>query len=301
MDTRLLQTFTALARTESFTAAAAELRLAQSTVTVQIRALEKALGTRLFDRLARGALLTEAGARLLGVAEEVLAAEARLFEAATEDGPVSGRVVVGAGETLCSAHLPRVIAALRGSHPGVEVHLEPCGTVGAVEGLRAGRLDCALLLEEQADFSGITAERVAGQSLALLCAADHPLAGREQPAEWHELARESFFLHEQGCSYSDWLAERLRAVPGARPRLTRFGSIEAARSCVAAGLGLTVLPHANVAEALGEGRLAAVRGPALPHVSVHLAHHRRRRPSRAARAVAAQVVRHFREAGEDAD
>ncbi|MBO8195949.1 LysR family transcriptional regulator, partial [Streptomyces oryzae] len=295
MDTRLLETFLALARTESFTGAAAELQLAQSTVTVQIRALEKALGTRLFDRVARGALLTDAGRRLLTSAEEVLEAESRLFAAANEDGPVRGTVKLGAGETLCSAHLPSVIAALRETHPEVAVHLEPCGTTGAVEGLRAGRLDCALLLEEQADFPGITAERVTGQTLVLLCALDHPLAGRERPVTWRELARESFFLHEQGCSYSDWLADRLQAVPDARPRLTRFGSIEATRSCVAAGLGLTVLPHANVAASLRDGQLAAVRGPALPDVSVHLAHNGRRRPSRAAQAVAAQVVRHFQE------
>jgi DNA-binding transcriptional LysR family regulator len=151
----------------------------------------------------------------------------------------------------------------------------------------------ALLLEERVEASDITAERIAGQPLVLLCAPDHPLAGREEPTTFHELAQESFFLHEQGCSYSDWLVERLQAVPGARPRLTRFGSIEAARSCVAAGLGLTLLPHANVAEPLRDGRLATVPGPPLPDVSVQLARHRRRQPSRAARAVAAQVVRHF--------
>ncbi|MFE5137657.1 LysR family transcriptional regulator [Streptomyces fagopyri] len=293
MDTRLLQTFTALARAGSFTGAAGELQLAQSTVTVQIRTLEKALGTQLFDRLARGALLTEAGRRLLTLAEDVLEAESRLFAAATEDGPVAGTVVVGAGETLCSAHLPDVIVALRGLHPDVEVRLEPCGTTDAVEGLRAGRLDCALLLEEHVAFPDVTAERIAGQPLVLLCAPGHHLAGREQPVTWRELAREDFFLHEQGCSYSDRLAQHLRAVPGAQPRLTRFGSIEATRSCVEAGLGLTVFPHANVAGSLRAGRLTAVRGPSLPDVSVQLARHSRRRPSRAARAVAAQVVRHF--------
>ncbi|GAA0465331.1 LysR family transcriptional regulator [Streptomyces olivaceiscleroticus] len=294
MDTRLLQTFTALARTGSFTGAAAELLLAQSTVTAQIKVLEKALGTRLFDRLARGAVLTDAGRRLLTSAEEVLEAESRLLAAAAEDGPIAGTVVVGAGETLCSAHLPGVIAALRSRHPDVEVHLQPCSTASAVEGLRAGRLDCALLLEDRVDHPELTAECIAGQPLVLLCAPDHPLAGRERPVTWLELAQESFFLHEQGCSYSDWLAQRLLAVAGAQPRLTRFGSIEAARSCVAAGLGLTVLPRANVAEALRDGRLTAVHGPSLPDVSVHLARHRRRHPSRAARTVAAEVVRHFR-------
>ncbi|UNS97060.1 LysR family transcriptional regulator [Streptomyces tubbatahanensis] len=296
METRLLETFGALARTGSFTGAATELRLAQSTVTAQIKALEKELGTRLFDRLPRGALLTEAGRRLLTLAEEVREAEVRLLAAAHEDGPVAGTVVVGAAETLCAAHLPAVISTLRSRHPDVEVHLQPCATAAAVTGLRAGHLDCALLLEEQADFPDVTAERVADQPLVLLCAPEHPLAGLREPATWQELARESFFLHEQGCSYSDWLAQRLRAVAGTRPRITRFGSIEAARSCVAAGLGLTVLPRANVTRSLHEGRLAVVRGPVLPDISVHLARHRRRHPSRAARAVTAQVVRHFRTA-----
>ncbi|MGO4750338.1 LysR family transcriptional regulator, partial [Streptomyces sp. 2MCAF27] len=65
MDTRLLRTFVSLARTGSFTAAATELHLAQSTVTVQIRSLERELGTRLFDRLPAGTTPTPSGRRLL--------------------------------------------------------------------------------------------------------------------------------------------------------------------------------------------------------------------------------------------
>ncbi|MFJ6651048.1 LysR family transcriptional regulator [Streptomyces sp. NPDC091290] len=293
METRLLRTFTALARTGNFTATAAELQLAQSTVTVQIRALERALGTRLFDRLAKGALLTSTGQRLLTLAEDVLWAESQLYAGATEDGLVAGTVTVGASETLCSAHLPGVIAALRSLHPDVDVHLQPASTTVAVEALRAGRLDIALLLEDQVDFLDIIAEPIAHLPLVLLCSPDHPLAGQDRPVTWRQLAQESFFLHEQGCSYSDRLATRLQEVPGIRPRMTRFGSIEAARSCAAAGLGLTVLPRANAAEALHCGRLTTVPGPTIPDVSVHLARHRRRQPSRAAHAVAAQVTHHF--------
>ncbi|MER6847433.1 LysR family transcriptional regulator [Streptomyces flaveolus] len=293
MDTRLLQTFTTLARTGSFTGAATELRLSQSTVTVQIKSLEKALGARLFDRMPRGALLTDAGRRLVPLAEDVLDAQSRLLTAADGEGPVKGTVTVGAGETLCSAHLPQVIASLRRSHPRVEVHLRACGTDGAVDGLRAGVLDCALLLEEEVDHPDVIAERVAGQPLVLLAAPHHPLAGREAPVSWPELAEADFFLHEQGCSYSDRLADRLRAVAGARPRLTRFGSIEAVRSCVAAGLGLTVLPWANAAPSLRDGTLAAVPGPALPDVSVLLARHRRRGPTAATDTVTSRLRQHF--------
>lgn len=298
MDTRLLRTFTTLARTGNFTATAAELHLAQSTVTVHIRTLEKDLGARLFDRLPRGAKLTDAGRHLINDAEAVLDAEARLRASATAigsgSGPVSGRVVVGAGETLCSARLPGVVAALLRSHPGIDVHLHPTGTAEAVDGLRSGRLDLVLLLEEQADYADLAAERIAAEPLVLVAAPDHPLAGQDGArAGWRELAQEHFFLHEQGCSYSDHLARELLAVPGGRPRMTRFGSIEAARSCVAAGLGLTVMPRVTVKSALRDGRLAEVAGPRIPDVPVHLVRLSRRWLSPAVRAVAEELKQHF--------
>ncbi|MEU6348170.1 LysR family transcriptional regulator [Streptomyces sp. NPDC047072] len=295
MDTRLLHTFTALARTGSFTATAAELHLAQSTVTVHIRTLEKELGARLFDRLPTGALLTEHGRGLLERAEDVLDAVARLkaMKAMNADGDEEARgpVTIGAPESLCSTRVPGVIAALRTSHPGVEVRLYAAGTAECVEGLRSGRLDLALLLEEDADFPDVTTEPVTTEPLALVCAPGHPLATREGTVTWADLAAESFFLLEQGCSYSDRLERRLLAVPDARPRLTRFGSVDAARSCVAAGLGLTLLPLTTVEDHLRQGRLVRVDGPRLADVPVRLARHRRRWTGPAARAFAQEFTR----------
>ncbi|WP_395570592.1 LysR family transcriptional regulator [Streptomyces sp. BK79] len=291
MDTRLLRTFTVLARTGGFTAAAAELHLAQSTVTVHIRTLERDLGVRLFDRLPGGALLTDSGRRLLERAEEVLDAVERLRAGSEERGAVRGRVVVGSPESLCASRLPGVVAALRASHPEVDVHLYAAGTEECVAGLRSGRLDLALLLEEETDFPDVTAEPVGREPLALVCAPGHHLAARERAADWPELAAESFFLLEEGCSYSDALARRLLDVPDGRPRLTRFGSVDAARNCVAAGLGLTLLPLTTVAEHLRQGRLVEVDGPAFPDAPVRLARHRRRWTAPAAREVARALAR----------
>ncbi len=294
MDTRLLRTFTVLARTGSFTAAAAELHLAQSTVTVQVRSLERELGTRLFDRLPTGTLLTGTGRRLLERAEEVLDAEARLRGAAAAvsgDGTVEGEVSVGAGESLCAARLPGVIASLRRTHPRIDVSLRPVDSAAAVAGLRAGQLDLALLLEPEVAYADLVARLIAREPLVYLAAPDHPLAGRA--AGWAELARESFFVHEEGCSYSDRLVRTLLTLPGPRPRLTRFGSIEAARSCVAAGLGLTLLPRATVERQLRDGSLCVVDGPGIPPVPVHLTRHRRRWTAPATGVVAAELIRMF--------
>ncbi|WDT59549.1 LysR family transcriptional regulator [Streptomyces sp. G7(2002)] len=299
MDTRLLRTFVTLARAGSFTAAARDLHLAQSTVTVQIRTLEKELGTPLFDRMPSGTVPTRAGQRLLEEAEDVLDAVARLRTTAAvaagqcdiEGGTAEGQVVVGAGDSLCSARLPGVIAALRRAHPQLEVQLHAVSTAEAVDGLRTGRLDLALMLEPEVAENDLLARRIASEPLAYVAAPGHPLAGRA--AGWDELAQECFFVHEEGCSYSDRLVRTLLGLPGARPRITRFGSIDAARSCVAAGLGLTLLPRVTVERHLREGRLTMVEGPEAPPVPVQLVRHRRRWFAPGARIVAEEMTRTF--------
>jgi DNA-binding transcriptional LysR family regulator len=297
MDTRLLRTFATVARTENLTAAAERLHLVQSTVTAQVQALEKELGLRLFDRMARGVVLTGAGREVLAQAEAVLEAESRLRTVATSaggaGGPVTGRVVLAAAETLVSARLPGVIAALRRSHPSVEVDLRTMGTAAAVSALRSGELDLALLLEDEAAFRDIECAPLAREPLVLVCSPEHPAAARSDTG-WAELAREDYFLHEQGCSYSDRFIERLLAAAhGAPLRITRFGSLEAARSCMAAGLGLSLLARANVAEALAAGRLTQVPGSQFPDITVQLARHRRRWLSPAAAALTAELPHHF--------
>lgn len=300
MDTRLLRTFATVARTGNLTAAAEHLHLVQSTVTAQVQALEKELGLRLLDRLPRGVVLTGAGREVLAQAEAVLEAESRLRAVAASaggaGGRVTGRVVLAAGETLVSARLPGVIAALRRSHPGIEVDLRTMGTATAVAALRTGELDLALLLEDEAAFRDVACTPLAREPLVLVCSPDHPAArgAAGSPAGWADLAREDYFLHEQGCSYSDRFIERLlTAAEGAPPRITRFGSLEAARSCVAAGLGLSLLAHANVSDALAAGRLAQVPGPHFPDVTVQLARHRRRWLSPAASALTTELPHHF--------
>ncbi|WP_031517902.1 LysR family transcriptional regulator [Streptomyces sp. NRRL F-5123] len=296
MDTRLLRTFATVARTENLTAAAEHLHLVQSTVTAQVQSLEKDLGLRLFDRLPRGVVLTGAGREVLTQAQAVLEAESQLRAVAASaggaGGQVTGRVVLSAGETLVSARLPGVIAALRRSHPGIEVDLRTTGTATAVAALRTGELDLALLLEDEAAFRDIECTPLAREPLVLVCSPDHPVA--HSATGWAELAREDYFLHEQGCSYSDRFIEQLlTAAKGAPPRITRFGSLEAARSCVAAGLGLSLLARANVTDALAAGRLTQVTGPQFPDVTVQLARHRRRRLSPAAAALTAELPHHF--------
>ncbi|MBW4719045.1 LysR family transcriptional regulator [Saccharothrix obliqua] len=266
MDTRLLRTLLVLARTGSFTATAAQLHLVQSTVTSQVKALERHLGARLFDRLPSGARLTEAGRRAVEHAREVLAAEQRLRDAVRGSTAVEGDVRVGAPESVCAYRLPQRIANVALRWPGITVHLSPVGTRDAVAGVRSGALDLALVLEDALLAPGLAVDVVGVEPIELVAAPGVAVDER-------------YFLLEEGCSYTDRFVRELTATP----TITRFGSIEAVRSCVVAGLGWTVLPRVAVAEQLDAGALHRVRE--LPDSTLFLVTDPRRTPSAAVRAV----------------
>lgn len=182
MNLRQLDYLLAVARTGSFTAAAAALGVAQPTLTKSIRGLEQELGTSLFERLPRGVVPTEAGAVLLRHAERVaLQVKDAGEEVAALSGGESGTVSVGAGPAWLRRHLPRAVARLVTRHPAVKVHVMGGFDDMLLKALRSGEVDfvvAELPSPEMAGDLAITA--LTGDRLGACCRADHPLAGRKR-------------------------------------------------------------------------------------------------------------------------
>lgn len=261
MDTRLLRTFVSLHDTGSFTATAQDLAFAQSTVSAHIQSLEQRLGVRLFDRLPTRVVLTAHGRRLLPLARQMLdlAAEAERI-ADPADGHCAVRLV--APGTLCGHRLPQVAMFLRQHHPQVQLSVAAAGTTAALDALGNGSADLALVFECELTNAGIGGERIGTERLAVICAPDHPLVGRR--VSWQRLAEHEFLLLEEGCSYGDVVARRLGMAASGRAKVSRFGSVDAIRACVAADLGLSVLPRVAVEESIRAGKLATIDTPGLP-------------------------------------
>ncbi|CAA9478076.1 MAG: hypothetical protein AVDCRST_MAG12-1326 [uncultured Rubrobacteraceae bacterium] len=99
----------------------------QSAVTAQVKSLEDELGVRLFDRLPRRVVLTDAGEDLLGYAVRMLdlSEEARAAVSRDAGDEIGGTLDVGASETLCVYRLPGVFGAFRSRFPGVDLQFHP--------------------------------------------------------------------------------------------------------------------------------------------------------------------------------
>lgn len=132
MDLDKLRVFHEAARLGSFTKAAEALFLAQPSVSIHVRDLERSLGVPLFERLGRGVRLTEPGELLYDYAKRIFALEADAGDAlAAFRGAETGTVAVGASSTPGVYLLPPLLARFRTEHPGVklELHISDTGDV----------------------------------------------------------------------------------------------------------------------------------------------------------------------------
>src|ERR1700689_4821376 len=119
MDTRELAAFCAVVERRSFSQAAERLGVTQPAVSLQIRALEKRLGTQLFDRSGRRVEPTEAGMRLYRGAQRILALEAQVVGEVTDAGgdTLSGRFEIGASTGPGGIVLAQLLCEFQASHP----------------------------------------------------------------------------------------------------------------------------------------------------------------------------------------
>lgn len=258
MEHRQLRTFKVLARTLSFTRAAAELGYVQSNVTAQVRALERELGVPLFDRLGRRVVLTDAGRVLLRYAERLLDLSEEAREAVTGDGEPAGMLVVGASPSLSAYRLPRLLRSFGSRFPRVKLSFRPTPHAELGGRVADGSLDVAFLLEGPVKSASLRAEVLAEEPLVVLAPPDHPLASSAQvsPAD---LAGEPILLTEPGCNYR-LMFERELEEAGVEPAAAlEFDGVEAVKQCVVAGMGVAMLPAVTVEAELERGELAALR------------------------------------------
>ena len=274
MEHRQLKIFAVVARTLSFTRAARELGYVQSNVTAQVKALERELAVPLFDRLGRRVVLTDAGGVLLRYAEKILDLSEEAREAVAGDGEPEGRLVVGAAPSLGAYRLPRLLRRFASEFPRVRLAFRPTPHPELEGRVADGSLDVAFLLERPVRSASLEAEKLSDEPLLVLAPPDHSLvvSARVAPAD---LRGERVLLTEPGCNYR-LVFERELAKARAEPAAAlEFDGVEAVKQCVAAGMGVAMLPAVAVDAGLERGALMALRwAGGAPTIPVQMVRHK---------------------------
>ncbi|WP_207485533.1 LysR family transcriptional regulator [Arenibaculum pallidiluteum] len=252
MQLRHLKTFMAVASTLNVTRAAEQVHLAQSSVTDQIQALEADLGTALFDRSRRRLQLTEPGQRLLEYAGDLLARAEEARAAVADAARLStGRLTIGALETLCANWLPPVLATYQAEHSAVRLQLKVAGSGELRSAVRSGVIDVCFTFGAGPFEEELQHELVAEEGLVIIAPPRHRLAGREM-IQAEDLAGEPFLVTEMGCVYRQIFESAFPAGQPGRPRLAgEFSSIAAIRRLVESGVGYALVPRIVAAETGG--------------------------------------------------
>ncbi|WP_074247064.1 LysR family transcriptional regulator NmoR [Pseudomonas aeruginosa] len=245
MDLSSLEIFRAVAHEASVTRAAQQLQRAQSNVTTRIRQLEEDLGVELFLRDGKRMSLTERGSEFLAYAEQLLALadEARQSMHPAEPG---GRLRLGSMESTAASRLPALLASYHKACPRVALEVSTGTSRALFDGVRARRLDCALVAAGpgwagELDGSGLRGEPLFREELLMILPAEHPPVHDVAEVRLRTLAG-----FARGCTYRQ-LAEDSLGTP---LMVQEVGSYHAILACVAAGACVGVLPR-SVLQLLG--------------------------------------------------
>jgi DNA-binding transcriptional LysR family regulator len=177
VELRRLRYFVAVAEELHFRRAAARLHLAQPALSQQVRKLELELGVELLHRNKRSVNLTQAGVVFLDEARRVLRYADEAARTARDAGTgAAGRLRVGHLADSVPAALPRAIASFATRHPAVEVCPETALARRAIEDVRSGRLDVAVVALP-APTTGLRVVRVGTEGTVAALSRRHALSG----------------------------------------------------------------------------------------------------------------------------
>jgi LysR family transcriptional regulator, cell division regulator len=236
-----LVTFSAVARNGGITRAAEELNTVQSNITQRVKALEAEIGTALFERHSRGMTLTGAGRRLFPYAQRMAALSREAVLAARDDGEPKGPLAIGSMETTAAVRLPTLFGEFHRRFPKVTLTLKTATTADLVAGVLDGTLDGAFVAApiEHGDLISTVAFH---EELVLVTPRRFVslAALRAGTAESGPTA----LVFRSGCTYRQRLEQLLTDLGWPSAARFELGTLDGMIGCVAAGVGVSVLPRA---------------------------------------------------------
>jgi len=249
MEISALRIFKAVAEEGGVTAAAGKINCVQSNITVRIRKLENELGVMLFHRLPRGMVLTSSGRELLLRADKILGLVEETARAVRNDGNPRGPLSLGAYESSTVVWLPALLARFHAEFPEVGLSLQSCEEEVLLRGVLDYSFDGVFLTPLFKDQNLVQVPAFTEEMVLITS------PGIESPERIETPTR---IVFPKPCAYRDRLKKWFEQAGRRTVRTLELGSINGIIGCVAAGMGISLIP-----------RLAAERAARAGELSIH--------------------------------
>jgi DNA-binding transcriptional LysR family regulator len=234
-----LEIFKAVAEQGGITKAAARLHRVQSNVTTRVKQLEDRLGTKLFLRQKGRLRLSSEGQVLLDYADRLLLLSAEA-EAALQNRKPVGTLRLGALESTAATRLPPILSRYHGLFPDVRVELGT-GTTGALVAQVLSREIEAAFVAEPFTATDLEVQPAFAEELVVIT--PKPFRRIHTPSD---IGHTTLVAFTGGCSYRRRLEAWLAGAQVAPERVMEFSSYHAIVACVAAGMGVAIVPRSVI-------------------------------------------------------
>ena len=236
MDIQSLRIFKSVAEYGSISKAAKELNYAQSNITTRMQQLENSLQTVLFYRHNKGVTLTAKGEVLVTYANKIFRLLDETKEVMKDQKEPQGPLGIGSMETTAAVHLPRFLSRYHSAYPQVDLNLKTGPTSQHIEAVLNYELDGAFV-SGPLSHPDLIAKKVFTEELALV---GNSLLS--QSLKSHKVDNLTLLVLHKGCFYREKLKHWLHEEGVIPSKVMEFGSLDALMGCIAAGLGVTLLP-----------------------------------------------------------
>lgn len=253
MDVKNLETFVMVNELKSFTLAAGRLGYTQSTVSFQIKQLEKELSIPLFERIGHTVTLTNEGEKLLPLAQQILRLAAEATHICGNTAP-EGLVRIAIAESLASWEFHSRFKDFHEKYPGIRLKIIATSTDEMFQMLGQNQVDIVYTLDRRIFNHNYVTAFEAPVDIHFVTGASHPLAGQTQ-ITLEQLLEYPLILTEKNMSYRAALDDLLSQNGKETMPIMEVGDTQLIRNLLCQGLGISYLPEFVVAEDLAKGNL----------------------------------------------
>jgi DNA-binding transcriptional LysR family regulator len=257
-DLKHIETFCVIVELESFSRAAEALYITQASASERIAKLEKALGTRLLDRLGRKIVPSKAGQMLYERASKLLEMKRQTcLEIENFLGFKRGNVSIG-GSTIPGEYiLPAIIGKFRKEFPEISVHLVIGDTIRITRGTENGEFEFGVVGSRYEDEC-LEYRKLWKDNLVLVLPKGHHM-GKNKSLKLKDISEEPFILREKGSGTRKILEERLKQLYGLDFKsfnvVAELGSSTAIKEGIKKGIGISFLSSWSIESEIKTGEL----------------------------------------------